>query len=324
MNKAKEKFYNEIKQTVQNFLGYQYLVSVQTVEKTNVTLTGLCIRERTCNIAPTIYLEEYYEAYNDNAGLSVERIAEEIIRVYRQNRPSGDFNINTFSNFAGIKERIVYKIINRKMNESLLEKVPYVPFLDLAIVFYVVLEKKQDCNATVLIHNNHMEMWKTSTKELFNLAAVNTRKIFTPEVKTMDEVMREILKEQTFGEALEEVTDRELDEIFELTESAEKCQMYVLSNVQKLNGACAILYDDVLKNIAKRIGSDLWILPSSIHETLLIPHKAGQSFEELKKMVQEVNETTLETSDILSDHPYFYSLKENRISFSCVKGGKFL
>lgn len=322
MNKAKEKFYNEIKQTVQNFLGYQYLVSVQTVEKTNVILTGLCIKERTCNIAPTIYLEEYYEAYN--TGLSVEQIAEKIIRVYRQNRPSGDFNINTFNNFAGIKERIVYKIINQKMNESLLEKVPYVPFLDLAIVFYVVLEKKQDCNATVLIHNNHMEMWKTSTKELFDLAAVNTRKIFTPEVKTMDEVMREILKEQTFGEALEEVTDRELDEIFELTESAEKCQLYVLSNVQKLNGACAILYDDVLKNIAKRIGSDLWILPSSIHETLLIPYKAGQSFEELKKMVQEVNETTLETSDILSDHPYFYSLKENRISFSCVKGGKFL
>ena len=133
MNKAKEKFYNEIKQTVQNFLGYQYLVSVQTVEKTNGTLTGLCIKERTCNIAPTIYLEEYYEAYN--AGLSVERIAEEIIRVYRQNRPSEDFNINTFSNFASLKERIVYKIINRKMNESLLEKVPYVPFLDLAKLY---------------------------------------------------------------------------------------------------------------------------------------------------------------------------------------------
>lgn len=312
MNKAKEKFYNEIKQTVQNFLGYQYLVSVQTVEKTNVTLTGLCIRERTCNIAPTIYLEEYYEAHN--AGLSVERIAEEIIRVYRQNRPSGDFNIDTFSNFASLKERIAYKIINRKMNESLLEKVPYVPFLDLAIVFYVVLEKKQDCNATVLIHNNHMEMWKTNTKELFDLATVNTRKIFAPEVKTMDEVMREILKEQTFGEALEEVTGRELDEIFGLTEPAEKCPMYVLSNVQKLNGACAILYDDVLKNIAKMVGSDLWILPSSIHETLLIPHEVGQSFEELKKMVQEVNETTLEACDILSDHPYFYSLKENRIS----------
>lgn len=310
MNKA--KFYNEIKQAVENLLGYPYIVSVQTVEKTNVTLTGLCIREATCNIAPTIYLEEYYEAYN--AGLSVERIAEEIIRVYRQNRPSEDFNTNTFSNFANVKERIAYKIINRKMNESLLEKVPYVPFLDLAIVFYVVLEKKQGCNATVLIHNNHMEMWKTNTKELFDLATVNTRKIFAPEVKTMDEVMREILKEKTFGEALEEVTDRELDEIFGLAEPMEKCPMYVLSNVQKLNGACAILYDDVLKNIAKRIGSDLWILPSSVHETLLIPHEAGQSFEELKQMVQEVNATTLETCDILSDHPYFYSLKENRIS----------
>ena len=80
MNKAKEEFYNKIKQTVQNYLGNQYLVSVQTVEKTNVTLTGLCIKERTCNIAPTIYLEEYYEA--NNAGMSEGRITEEIIRVY--------------------------------------------------------------------------------------------------------------------------------------------------------------------------------------------------------------------------------------------------
>jgi len=312
MNKAKEEFYNEIKQTVQNFLGYQYLVSVQTVEKTNVTLTGLCIKETACNIAPTIYLEEYYEAYN--GGLSIEQIAEEIIRVYRKNRPSGDFNSDMFCDFANIKERIAYKIINRKMNESLLQKVPYVPFLDLAIVFYVVLEKKQDCNATVLIHNSHMEMWKTNTKELYDLATVNTRIIFAPEVKTMDEVMREILKEKTFGEAIEEVTDRELDEIFGLTEPTGKCPMYVLSNVQKHNGACAILYDDVLKNIAREIGSDLWIVPSSIHETLLIPHEEGQSFEALKQMIQEVNETTLEVCDILSDHPYFYSLSEDKIS----------
>lgn len=312
MNKAKEKFYNEIKQTVQNFLGYQYLVSLQTVEKINVTLTGLCIKERICNIAPTIYLEEYFHDYNE--GISIEQIAREIIRVYRQNRPSGDFNINTFSNFAGIKERIAYKIINRKMNESLLEKVPYVPFLDLAIVFYVVLEKKQGCNATILIHNSHMEMWKTNTKELYELASVNTKKIFAPDLKSMDEVMREILKREIFGEASEEVTDIEFDEIFELTEQEEKYPMYVLSNVQRLNGACAILYDDVLKDIARRIGSDLWIVPSSIHETLLIPHEAGKSFEELKQMVQEVNETTLEESEILSDHPYFYSQKENRIS----------
>ena len=58
MNEAKKEiFNNEIKQAVQNVLGCQYVVSVQTVEKTNITLTGLCIREKTCNIAPTIYLE---------------------------------------------------------------------------------------------------------------------------------------------------------------------------------------------------------------------------------------------------------------------------
>lgn len=313
MNEAKKEiFNNEIKQAVQNVLGCQYVVSVQTVEKTNITLTGLCIREKTCNIAPTIYLEQYYEAYD--AGLSLERIAEDIIEVYRKNRPQEDINTDRFFDFANVKDRIAYKIINRKMNAGLLEKVPYVPFLDLAIVFYVVLEQKQDCNATFLIHNNHMEMWNTNTDELFKLAAVNTRRIFAPEVKSMDEVMREILKEKTFGETLEEMTDKEIDEIFGLVEPEVKCPMYVLTNVQKLHGACVMLYDDVLKTIAKKIGSDLWILPSSVHETLLIPQEEGQSFEELKQMIQEVNATTLDTCDILSDHPYFYSLTENRIS----------
>ena len=90
---------------------------------------------------------------------------------------------------------------------------------------------------------------------------------------------------QIFGEASKEVINGEVDEIYGLTEPMEKCPMYVLSNVQKVNGACAILYENVLKNIAKRVGSDLWIVPSSIHETLLIPCETGQTFEGLQQMI---------------------------------------
>ena len=109
--------------------------------------------------------------------------------------------------------------------------------------------------------------------------------------------------------------------------------MYVLSNRTKLNGSACILYQDLLKNFAERLRSDLYILPSSIHEVLIIPVNSftspadpllssanspadtrQQSYRELSEMVQEVNATQLSTEDILSDHVYYYSRESSRIT----------
>lgn len=91
--------------------------------------------------------------------------------------------------------------------------------------------------------------------------------------------------------------------------------MYVLTNNTKVNGAAAILNDDIRQEIAEKVG-DFYMLPSSIHETLIIPKDAGMEFKELEQMVQEVNQTQVAPGERLSDHVYEYDAKEHEL-FRC-------
>ena len=90
--------------------------------------------------------------------------------------------------------------------------------------------------------------------------------------------------------------------------------MYMLSNCARLNGSGCILYQDLLQSFAEHFASDFYILPSSIHEVLLIPASDNSSPEELNAMVREVNASQLTREEVLSDHVYFYSREQKRLS----------
>jgi len=90
--------------------------------------------------------------------------------------------------------------------------------------------------------------------------------------------------------------------------------MYVLSNKSKLNGSGCIFYHNLLHNLCEKLECDLYILPSSIHEVILIPAYDHDSYDELTSMVKEVNSTQLSKEEILSDHVYFYSRETGQIS----------
>ena len=83
-------------------------------------------------------------------------------------------------------------------------------------------------------------------------------------------------------------------------------KLFVLTNNQKLNGAAALLDEKMMEQIAERVGNDFYILPSSVHEVLIVPKEAGMDFKDLEAMVQEVNATQVAPQDKLSDHVYQY------------------
>jgi len=90
--------------------------------------------------------------------------------------------------------------------------------------------------------------------------------------------------------------------------------MYVLTNQQRFLGACCILYDDVLKEIAERLDSDLYILPSSIHEVILMPVTVTESVPALSQMVCDINQSEVSAEEILSDHIYYYHRSTDSIT----------
>lgn len=277
-------------------------LSIEPVLKNNaVTLDGLIILENGTNISPTLYLNYYYEIYR--SGTPLPDILDSIRNTYQAARPSGKINTSFFTNYQNVKYKIAYKLINYEANKSLLADVPHYRKLDLAIVFYCLLSTSITGNATILIRNEHLLFWNISKYQLFLQAKENTQRLLPYELENMNHILKDLLK--AHGEAINPDDWEELPE----------CPMYVLTNKSKLYGASCILYDHLLEDIAKKLNSDFYILPSSVHEVILFPTFANTSYSELSQMVQEVNETQVSPEELLSDHVYYFSRSQNTILF---------
>lgn len=320
-----EEFISYVREKLANILGENGCVSVRKVLKNNdIELDALTVLNEKSNVSPTIYLNSYFDEYVE--GRDKDEIVSEIYELYEEHKNSLNFDVDIFKSFSSIKKKIAYKLINYESNSKLLQDVPHIKMLDLAIVFYCMLDNDYLGSATALIHNIHMEMWNTTVDELYEAAQVNTPVILEYDLREMSEVIRSILVDdiqQTLFENDDrydvntnlpspEVVAEGL--IKNITESEDNLDMYVLTNKLKTNGAACMLYEGVLRNFAEKIDRDLFILPSSVHEVIIVPQLDRINKDDLSTMVEEVNNEELDDIDILSDHVYFYSREDDKIS----------
>ena len=300
-----EAFAGTVKTAMEAHYGDGYRVTVQDVQKNNgLVLTGITILKKDCNIAPTIYLNQAFEQYQE--GRTLESICREFIRVYEEHKVQKDFDASYVTDFAKVQNRICYKLINAEKNEVLLADVPHVLVEDLAVIFFILVSSDAEGTGTITIKNNMLELWDVNTDTLYELALANTQRLFRGSVQSMANVMMDILSKQMDEESAEEFYDMMVD-------ADDVIPMYVCTNSMKLNGAGVIFYNGLLQEFAARVGSDVFILPSSIHETLLIPANADMDVEYLRDMVRTVNRTEVAPDEILSDSVYRYNRLTDRV-----------
>ena len=270
---------------------------LKEVQKNNgLVLTGISF-EGNGSISPTIYLDNYLEAY-ENGDIAIEKIVDKIIEVYEGGKDV-NFAVDNFLNWEKAKSRICYKVVGKEANEELLKDVPYTSEEDLAKVYYYRLEESDgvDGTASILIHRNHVKAWGVSTAEVKKAAEENTPKILPSTVMGLSKVLADLM-----GADLEELG---------LGEEEEK--MYVVSNTTKVFGAAALFYPGVLEKFRDEHG-DFYIIPSSIHECLLVPQKDGVDAATLRQMVREVNDTQVSVEERLSYSVYEYTEDGFRIA----------
>ena len=281
-----ELFIKEVKEAVESKVGTGFDVTVNKVTKNNdLVLDGLVIKATDTNIAPTIYLNGYYERYEDGA-MNLDDVVESIIDTYSRHN-SVTFDISTFTDFDAVKNRICYKLVNTASNKKLLEDVPHRELFDLSIVYYVVVSVEANVTGSIIIHNNHIKLWDITENDLYEFASDNTKRLLPAGIKSMFDTLSEMV----------DMEDLPNTDDF----------MYVLTNKEKLQGASTILYPDVLSTFAMKKNANLWLIPSSIHEWIIIPDDGNMNRETLSKMIQEVNGSQLALDEILSDHPYYYN-----------------
>ena len=128
-------------------------------------LTGLTIRQKGINIAPTIYLESLFAGYQD--GLTMEAVCKEVMRLYEQNKEAQGFDSSMVTDFNQAKDRICFKLVNAEKNRELLAGIPYIPYHDLAVVFYILVPRGHDGTETILVRNSFMDAWGADTQTIY-------------------------------------------------------------------------------------------------------------------------------------------------------------
>lgn len=290
-------------------------MKVNTVNKVNVTLDSINFIDRSqgeVSLAPNLYINEMYRHYQDCMDVEevLKRGAEFVVNGFN-NRPdnlSGQ-SVTDAINSSEAKNNIIFQLINTVQNERLLKTVPNRQYLDMSIIYRWVVNADDSGIQSVIVTNSLTEQLDLSEEELFRLATVNTERLLPTTVTPMTEVMKKLRSQDGMPEEMVEMMlDSQLEDI------PDEQMQWVISNDRGINGAIGMLYEDNLHKLAKKLDSDLYILPSSIHEVLAM--KATGDPYELAQMVSEINSTQVQLEERLSNNVYHYDKNLRKVTLA--------
>lgn len=295
MNEDFEKFANEVRDRIFENSGDRdnLDIQIQHVQKINQQdLVSLTVKTKDSNIAPSIYLNAAYDAYKE--GQSMENILHSLENTITTHSVMDKVNVDFVSLFETAKDQIFPKLVNKDMNKEFLENVPHYDFGDLAVLFYVKMEHPQIGEGSITVNNQIFEKWGVEDKVIMDAAMENLKN--NTQCKDLFGFIQEI------NPGMAETLNGDVP--------VDKSPIIISTDDQRF-GAAALLNEDIMKALCDRIGGDLVIIPSSIHECLILGDENMPRQElELNSMVQEVNDSVVATEDLLSDHVYHFNGEE--------------
>lgn len=258
---------------------------------------GLAVKEPDSNVSPTIYLEPFFERFLETDDW--EQAVKDVLAFYQNAAFADSVDMEWFRDFGRIQKKLYYRLINYEANRELLAKIPHTRFLDLAKVYYVDCRIAEDKQGSFLVHYKHIRLWGIDENKLRETAEESTPGLYPAHIKNMFPVFTP----DTPPETLEVPKDFFIP-------------MYTLSNAEADNGAAALCYKGVLDDFARKIGDDLVILPSSVHETILLPMHKNDDTDRLRDMVYDINRTILDRSEFLSDNVYIFNRETKQLAIA--------
>jgi len=281
-----------------------WLIESQMVTKNNATkIAAVTIKKSSDAVASVHYVNGFYfENYTPEA--AAHRIYEIYEKEVRAGRMHLELNTKNLTDWEQVKNRIYYKVVNAKMNKDFLQEVPNISLTpDLSLCFYI----RHDDDATITITEKIAKTWgfpkDIIAQQLYEIAEANIKRTNPATLCSMVDVLKEMLP----------------PELYEDAEIGGRFPLYVLTNKNKVFGAAAIAYERgqllerCREQIEKSLGIPLggiYILPSSVHECILLPATPDTSVPELHAMVMEVNRTQVAPEEKLSDEIFYFDKQD--------------
>lgn len=286
-------------------------VMLQEVIRNNgIRLHGLSVRVNKERTSPNIILDTYYNDYQQ--GVPTSLIMEQIWKEYRAVKKLNIPCTANITNIEEVKDNIVMRLVNYERNKVRLADCPHTRFLDMVISYYYIAVDAEGGIASALITNNELDLWGLTTEELHELAASNTERLFPAHMESLSRVITNAIRRKVPEECDMAGEIEMLAQCIEGT--SDRIGMWVLSNDEGLNGAICILYKDQLSKLAKELDANLYILPSSVHETILAVDDEDVEPEFLKELVEDANMSSVGLIDLLSDNIYYYDRDKDEVT----------
>ena len=294
-----EKFKSYLPERYQNME-----LRVESVNKVNRVMDGITLIDHSAekNISPTIYINNMYDHYlhTENLQKVLQDAAESMDKAFLEAPQAGILDMDN------ARDNIVFQVVNTMQNEDMLRDMPHRDYQDLSIIYrWVVAVDERGIQSTVVRDNLAKQLGMTEA-DLFKCAVETTRRISPPMVKSMNDVMRDMMMSDGMPA---EIADMMLEEM-----PADRT-MWIISNDRGVNGAGSMLYEDVLHKLAMKLESDLYLLPSSVHECIAVSVDMGDPYE-LAEMVNEINMSQVSLEERLSNQVYHYDKDARRLTLA--------
>ncbi len=298
-----EKFQQKVKDGILAYLPEEYqdaMVNIVHVPGNNdQKQTAMTIKRDGQEMAARVFLDEYYARFPDwvSDATILQTIAEDYLENESKKEWAGSMT-ELAKDFDSVKENIRVEVVNRDMNKESLKNYlkKEIEGTDLLAVFHMLFyEQGREC-ASALVTDELMETWDMDVESLYEMALNNTASQMPVQICSLRSVY------------FDEEESLEPGEVF-----SEEPEMYVLTNPQKSRGAATMLYPGLLQSIAEATQSSFYILPSSIHEVLIMKEGNGMEAKELQGMVMEINQNQVPPQEVLSNQVYFYDGKEQKL-----------
>lgn len=307
-----EEFKKEVADNIKDFFPPEYedasVSTKQVVKNNDVELTSLNIYREGETLTPTIYLENFYEAYSDQG--DIDGVMEKLADMFLAASEDKDYDIGKLTSFDAAKDSIYPKLVNMEMNREALADMPHTQMDDLAVTYSVMLNEDERGRASVAISNEMMEMYGVTKEELHSIAVENMEQLspgkFLPFRDMVADTLINDMTELMGG-------DREAASAMVNEMLGETPDMYVITNEQGINGAASVLDETLMQKVTETVGEDFVILPSSVHECIVVPADCDMDIEEMKDMVKCVNADAVKPQERLSDNVYCYDSQAHEL-----------
>ena len=305
-----ETFMESIKKHIKEYLPESYQdaqVTIREQQKLNNRYMGLTVIRPGDARIPTINLTDLYRQSYENPRFRITDVLEQISQIIQ--REPERFDVSRLTQYKEAKKHLFMRVSNIEENLQVLDNVPYVERADLAITFHIAVEENEAGRASAIVTNNMMENFGVTRNQLYKDALENSSFIAPVMIDNLGELVGRMEIEEMEARGASEEEIRKAEE--RIYVESQYNPMFVVTNETLLYGGSAIFYPGVMDELGEVLNGDFFILPSSVHETLVVPDNGRISCHELKAMVMAINEKEVAPEDRLADEVYHYDTRDH-------------